>query len=583
MSFPNRPFAGKFSVPRILPAGLPVPQLSGLAKLPRPNFGNIVNSATRPSSNAIATGGSSATAYAGETRQPPPPPMRNFDTSKADRQIAASEKNDSSGKDSSSGGFDLNAANKEAIAGNPPVSTRPGLTDAQKKFQSALAGGAAAELWKDYRPEQRGGAAATTDSGSSVASLGKVNPKLYDQYGKLVSSTSAQDAAQNLVASGGPNDAVANRIKIAESKLKQKESEANTSTIEQLRNEIAQLRSRGTGSSDNYTLPGRSAIEIAGLQPLLPDPASTFEAQDEQPVPSMHRGFGDADRFASLNEPVSIPDPTAPRNLLRAAPPKTPGLVASTSIDTPRSNQNFNGSDFVAADPSLLPQGNRLGDFAPTASGDGSAAKQMVNNAFTNTDASPAPITTLSATANRVVREQELPLEISSAAAQAIAAKENEVLSLPVIDQKARSPFAPDVRSEVASASQAEQPAAPAADPKFVSAFGSKPVSPFAQTAAVVAPRQLVTPNRFFQPAVAAPASAVGDKQLAGDTQKAGDSKIAGDVSRPANSNAVDSAPAARVASVPDFGIPVQEQSVLEVEDAGYSPGSVKSVRKELW
>ena len=124
-NFPSNPFAGKLSTlpkpnfgnlkaPRIQPLGGKLP---GLPQLPRPNFSNLKRTIQTPASQAIAS----------QSSQPPLAPSRTFDTSSADRQIAA-------GKMPADVKSSLDRARKAAEA------SRDALTPNQNDFNSAVAG-----------------------------------------------------------------------------------------------------------------------------------------------------------------------------------------------------------------------------------------------------------------------------------------------------------------------------------------------------------------------------------------------------------------------------------------------------------
>ena len=85
--FPANPFAGA----KLPGARLPVPKLPSLARLPKPNFGNIANAVRTPAQQAISSSVSaSAPAVASAKRQPPPAPNRKFDSTSTDEKLAKS-------------------------------------------------------------------------------------------------------------------------------------------------------------------------------------------------------------------------------------------------------------------------------------------------------------------------------------------------------------------------------------------------------------------------------------------------------------------------------------------------------------
>ena len=197
-NFPSNPFAGKLATlpkpnfgnlkaPRVQPLGAKLPVLP---QLPRPNFGNLKRTIQTPAAQAIAS----------QSNQPPLAPSRTFDTSSADRQIAA-------GKMPAGVKSSLDRARKAAEA------SRDALTTNQNDFNSAVAGtkppksgdlfskiktkpsqstasaGSGSRhnnLWGNYKPDVS--PSSSNRSNGGLADLAKGNPRLYDRYGKLTSS-----------------------------------------------------------------------------------------------------------------------------------------------------------------------------------------------------------------------------------------------------------------------------------------------------------------------------------------------------------------------------------------------------------
>ena len=120
--FPSNPFAGKLPSPikNVSSSRFPLPKLPSLSNFPRPNFRNLVRTATTPPA---------AAAIAAHTNSSPPPPARSFDTNQAEQQIAA-------GRMPSSIKSKLDQARLEAEKSRADLGSE--LSSAQKEFNSAI-------------------------------------------------------------------------------------------------------------------------------------------------------------------------------------------------------------------------------------------------------------------------------------------------------------------------------------------------------------------------------------------------------------------------------------------------------------
>ena len=559
--FPSNPFAGKLPSPlhNLSSNRLPRPKLPSLANFPRPNFRNLVRPATTPAAVAIAA----------QTNSSPPPPARSFDTNQAEQQIAA-------GQMPSSIKSKLEQARLEAEKSRADLGSE--LSSAQKDFNSAISstenksGGdffakvnpkqssagtqrGTNGLWGDYKPDTRPGSSNVSSDG--IGELAKVNHGLYDRYGKLTTPNNKDFAATNKTDFGfkppqSPSDFATEKVS----------SDKPDETLDGLRKQLMALRSRGSGTSDQMKFPERSAVELAGVAPPAPN---------KEPEPSLHRGFGkdNALELGKIQQTVSIPDPTAPTNVLRAAVPAPRGLLSSTPVDT-----GYRSTSSKSVDSSSLPFGNALSNQLKNASND----DKMVSNDFVASKAPP----TLQASTKPKTLELDLPRQLSAASLEALAVAEEARKNQPVPQViQERGPLAggisnPNIGSvateSFASPKLANQNFAPPTTPP-VSAFQS----PFQQP--VYSNRtQQVTSNQFFnraaQPAAAQPAAA-----------------------QPASVAPAPSPEPVRVAEAPNFGgglsvgsvqtpfeTATQLPAAIKTGDGSYAPGSVRGLdKKQLW
>ena len=557
--FPSNPFAGKLSTlpkpnfgnlkaPRIQPIGGKLP---GLPQLPRPNFSNLKRTIQTPASQAIAS----------QSSQPPLAPSRTFDTSSADRQIAA-------GKMPADVKSSLDRARKAAEA------SRDALTPNQNDFNSAVAGtkppksedlfskiktkpsqstasaGSGSRhknLWGNYKPDVS--PSSSNRSSGGLAELAKVNPRLYDRYGKL---TSGKGSGSQFVATNAERDfdfqpANGSSTKIAKATRNTTDkvsSDDSDATIAGLRSQLMELRSRGAGTSDQLNIPHRSAFDIAGIAPAKP-----VVVEPELPV---HRGFGNAASFGDRSEriqTVSIPDPTAPTNILRAAAPPTPGMVATHEI---KSNSDSASSNTLAED---LPVGNKLSSKRKSLKNMASQTESMVNNDFVGSlntgstnDADEDAFPMLRAEATEQVQSMELPRQLSQASLDALEQAKEEKLSQPLPKiNKDTGPLLGGFQNPKVASSKFQPPTTPPAQTvqQRSSAF---PAHFQSQTPAR---QQQVTSNQFFNRAAKeAPA-----KKGTQSTPRVAEAQL----------------------------LPPNLPEGITTGDGSYSPGSVRSLEKKLW
>ena len=558
--FPSNPFAGKLPSPlqNLSSNRLPLPKLPSLANFPRPNFRNLVRPATTPAAVAIAA----------QTNSSPPPPARSFDTNQAEQQIAA-------GQMPSSVKSKLEQARMEAEKSRADLGSE--LSSAQKEFNSAIgstenkSGGdlfakinpkqsqadtqkGTNGLWADYKSDTRSGSSNVSSGG--IAELAKVNHGLYDRYGKLTTSNNKDFAATN------KTDFNFQPPKSSPDLSTEKvSSDKSDETLDGLRKQLMALRSRGSGTSDQMKLPARSAVEIAGVAPLeLP----------KEPAPPLHRGFGGDSPLdlGKAQQTVSIPDPTAPTNVLRAAVPAPRGLLSSTPVDTGyrRTSSNVDSSSL----PSSLPFGNALSKQLKNASDN----DKMVSNDFVASNAPP----TLQASTKPKTLELDLPRQLSEASLEALATAQQVKKNMPVpqIVQE-RGPLVGGISNPniggsttkgVATPNLANQNFAPPTTPP-ASAFQS----PFQQP--VYSNRQQqVTSNQFFDRAAQPVAAAIVPAPV----------RVAEAPSFSANS--ADSASGGlSVGSVQaPFETTTEMPNAIKTGEGSYAPGSVRGLeKKQLW
>ncbi len=564
--FPSNPFAGKLpslpvpkmlsgklSAPPALPlAGkLPIPKLPGLSSIPRPNFGNLVRTATTPAADAIAARSST----------PPPAPPKTFDTSSADQQIAASRmpsdiksKLEVARKAAEASRENIETAQDKfntAVASTTPpssgnlfsrINTKPaGAAGTVNAAKPAVNQTAAGNLWGNYKPDTRPGSSNRPDGG--IEELAKVNPRLYDRYGKLTTSNgvdSGQFVATNPDAKRDFDFPPAQDAQVArQSPTADKVSSDNPdATIAGLRSQLMELRSRGSGTSDQFKLPHRSAFEIAGLAPQKP-----VAKEPEQPL---HRGFGNAADLGERQQTVSIPDPTAPTNILRAIAPPTPGLVATKEINTGLGRSNTSAGE--------LPRGNMLSGKRKSAS----PSEDIVSNDFVG-GAEPSSVTpppTLRASAHEPVQDMQLPRQLSQASLDALEAAKQARLNQPLPEVN-RAPLAGGFQNPKVAPHQFPLPQQPPVT------MAASPSAFPAQIRTQVSPQLQVTRNQFFDRAA-----------------------------EPAPTPEKPSASAARVAKAPSLSIgtaaPPRNGSAdlpdgLNTGSGNYAPGSVRSLEKKLW
>ena len=550
--FPSNPFAGKLpslpvpklfggklQAPRVKPLAnkLSVPKLPGLPSLPRPNFGNLKRTIQTPAAQAIAT----------RTNQPPAAPSQIFDTSSADRQIAAGKMPsdvksslDRARKAAEASRDALNTSQNDfnsAVAGTKPpksenlfskIKTKPSQSTASAAQHSGSSS-RSGNLWGNYKPDL--GPSSSNRSSGGIEDLAKVNPRLYDRYGKLTSSNGADG---QFVATNAERDFDFQPEKASRAATDKVSSDNAEATIAGLRSQLMELRSRGAGTSDQLKMPHRSAFEIAGIAPVKP--------VVEEPELPVHRGFGNAASFGDRQQTVSIPDPTAPTNVLRAAARPTPGMVATHEI---KSDFNKTASNTLAAD---LPVGNKLSN--------NSASESMVNNDFvglantdSTVDAKKDPIPKLRAAATEQVPSMELPRQLSQASLDALEQAKQEKLNqpLPEINQNSGPLVGGFQNPKVASTQFQPQTTTPPA-PKSQQRSSAFPGNFQSQ---VPARQQQVTSNQFFSRAAKeAPVKTVAE-------------------------------PTARVAEAQL--LPPALPEGITTGDGTYSPGSVRSLEKKLW
>lgn len=566
--FPNNPFAGKIpslpvpkmfagklKAPQVQPIGgrLPVPKLPSMSNFPRPNFGNLVRTVRTPAADAMAS----------RSNQPPEAPARNFDTSSADKQIAAGRmpadvksKLDLARKaaeasrdavDTAQTDFNSAVAGTKAPSRETPssdslfskIKTKPTAPSAKQTASSSSTG----NLWGDYQPDTRPGSSNRASGG--LEDLAKVNPRLYDRYGKLTSGNGSPSG--QFVATNTKKDFDFQPVSAPEAKTNQltdKTSSDNPdATIAGLRSQLMELRSRGSGSSDQFKLPPRSAFAIAGVAPVKP-----VVKKPEQPL---HRGFGNADSFGDRTQTVSIPDPTAPANVLRAAAPKTPGLVATKEIKS-----SFSKTDSTTA-ASELPVGNVLSNQLKSSTS-ASQNESMVSNDFVGSpsDTKDSPSDTkdeappmLRASASEQVLNLELPRQLSQASLDALEQAKQDRLNLPLPEiNQTSGPLIGGTSNPKVAPTQFQPPSTPTQQ-AFRPATTAFPGH--FQTQAP-AQQQQVTSNQFFNRAA---------------TQRPATETIA--------------KPTTRVAEAKPLSASLPEG--LTTGDGTYSPGSVRGLEKKLW
>lgn len=422
--FPGNPFAGG----RLSSAKLPLPKLPSFAKLPKPNFGNIARAVRTPSEQVIA---SNNTSIASAKRQPPPPPSRKFDSTSTDQQMAKSEKVSGGSGTKSAGSADTSGDFLTGARGNNS-STDVALTDAQKRFKDALSGKLSAKsdspsdrqsdtatnsgagLWRDYRPDPASSIAGSS-SVQQVQDLAKVNRNLYDQYGKLNTGNSSSKLSE-------PLDA-----KMLAAKISQKEIDKTNQSVANLKQELERIKTRGSGSSDDFSLPVRSALEIAG--------SAAPVVRDDEPETPVYKGFGSKVTLSPSQENSNLANEGTVRiarsgsrvNVLRATPRQIPGLVPTIEIG---------GSDKYAA--------TQFGRYETK----GGSAKKSQSKDFQTPDASTVAddfqanqfvekmndqqIPTLTAKPSSKAFEMPLPREVSEASLAAIRENQKAAAAAPM-------------------------------------------------------------------------------------------------------------------------------------------------------
>ena len=367
-------------------AKLPVPKLPSFGKLPTPKFGNIARAIKTPAQQITSAG----TSIASAKKQPPPPPSRKFDSALTDEKLAQAnltEKkftpdfNSAMDADQNTGG-ELTAAQKrfkEAVAGNKKVEP------------NAIASNNAGGLWNDYQADP-----ANSPSTNNLKELAKVNHQLYDQYGKLTTSSSSPKLSE-------PFDPKSFAAKATNADI-----EKTNQSVAELKAQLEKMKARGTGTSDDFSIPSRSAVELAGSAPLKPI--------EVKPEVALHKGFGKQIQLKPASDlemrgTVTVPDPTAPANVLRASA-NIPGLVQPTEIAGPGKYSTTQFGDYASnkVDPLELPTGNRLPD----------SNEDLVANEFVES-MNRQEIPTLTATTKANNIEMTLPREVSEASLAAIA------------------------------------------------------------------------------------------------------------------------------------------------------------------
>jgi len=363
-----------------------VPRLPSLAKLPKPNFGNIARAVKTPARQAID---SSGTSIARANNQPPPPPARKFDSTSTDEKLAKFAPFNKDVKP------EISVAKSDSVADLTPAQKRfkDVLTKQQnKKTEFAAKANPNRGLWSDYQPDP-----AHNSTNNNIEELAKVNRGLYDQYGKLTTGRKSPKL-------GEPVDP-----KMFAAKAKNDDVEQANQSIAQLKSQLEKIKVSGNGSSDEFTVPKRTAIEIAGTAPLA--------AKEKVAEVSLHKGFGSSARLKPASDlanrgTVTIADPTAPANVLRASADQIPGLVQVTNVAGPGkySNTNFGGYAGTGLKPSELPPGSLLPQ----------SSEEPVANEFVKIEPSQE-IPTLTATAEPKPFEMPLPREVSDASLAALA------------------------------------------------------------------------------------------------------------------------------------------------------------------
>ena len=456
---PGNPFAGKLPMAR-----LPVPKLPSLGKLPTPKFGNIARAIKTPAQQIT----SSRTSIASAKNQPPPPPSRKFDSALTDEKFAQANPTEKkftpdfesamgSGQDT---GNELTAAQKrfkEAVAGNKKA-----------KSNVTASNNAGGGLWKDYQADP-----ANSPAVNNIEDLAKVNRQLYDQYGKLTTGNTSSKLSESF----DPKSFAA--------KATNADIEKTNQSVAELKAQLEKMKARGTGTSDDFSIPSRSAVELAGSAPLKPI--------EVKPEVAVHKGFGKQIQLKpasdlSMRGTVTVPDPTAPANVLRASA-NIPGLIQPTEIAGPGkySDTQFGGYASNDVDPLELPTGSRLPD----------SSDELVANKFVES-MNQQEIPTLTATAKAKNFEMPLPREVSEASLAAIA--ENARVASEAAPPKITFQN-PIVHTPVKMPQQVASPApafAPPALPVTTAAAVAEPTpSSVFNLPATQSPR--VTRNQFFQ------------------------------------------------------------------------------------
>jgi hypothetical protein len=475
--FPANPFAGA----KLPGARIPVPRLPSLGKFPKPNFGNIASAIKTPAQQAINSSGNS---IASANKQPPPAPNRKFDSTATDEKLAQSIR--AGGKASAEGTTepDFSIAKSD---------TNGELTPAQKRFKQALAkqrdknsdlaakansnskSNSNADLWSDYRPDASPSSSNSLPA-NSAQELAKVNRGLYDQYGKLTTGSSSPKLSE-------PFDPKS---------LADKSSDGGSAKTDQsiagLRSQLEQLKARGSGNSDGYSVPTRTALEIAGTAPQTP--AAT-------PQVKLHKGFGGSAQLKSASNlanrgTVSIPDPTAPTNVLRASADEIPGLVQVTNVAEAGkySATRFGGFAGNNTQPSELPTGSLLPQNS-------AGSEDLVANKFVQ-KTEPLKLPTLTATAESKPIEMALPRPVSEASLAALAENARAAEAAP----KPKITFQNPIQQMAITMPQqaipdvSASPATPAATTLATTTAVSTPAVSAFNLPATRSPR--VTKNQFF-------------------------------------------------------------------------------------
>ncbi len=553
----QNPFAGKLPslpLPKILRGKRQTPIVKPLANklptLPRPNFGNLARTIRTPAAEAIAS----------RSSQPLATPAKIFDTSLADEQLAAAKmprdvksslerarKAAEASRDAintEQSAFNSAVANTKASSSDDlfsKIKTKPKATTAKLASKSSNSGG----LWGDY--ESKTNADGSAKASGDIEALAKVNPRLYDRYGKLTTTeggTDSQFVAKttkknfDFQPDDMPNTQLAKKYGSAIDKVSSDNSEA---TIASLRSQLMELRSRGAGTSDQLKIPHRSAFDIAGVAPVEP-----VAKEPELPI---HRGFGDAAALGDGQPTVVVPDPTAPPNILRATAPPTPGMVATLEI---KGQSNDVAANTPAED---LPVGNTLSAKLKSSNGLASQSESMVNNDFVglqnvdaDIDVDQDSIPMLRGTAKEKVPSMELPRQLSQASLDALEAAKQEKLNQPLPEvNKKSAPLVGGFANPKIAANQLQSSATQAPQTfqqpstAFPGHFHSRPTGR----------QQQVTTNQFFnRAAVDAP-----KKTEPESTTRVAEAQL----------------------------LPPSLPEGLTTGDSTYSPGSVRSLEKKLW